>query len=359
MQELVGRLTALDPEASESLKVIAYFDALVEGHAGLEVLLRGAAVLSGCGAGFRHTQPALAMAVDASGRRLPAPAAGEPGPAAPTHPLPGGGVVWLDRAGPAHANDAMVLERLAIGLAISIDRRAERMRDTDALERGALETLLDADEPSDARTAAARRLRLDTVPLAQIAASPASEASPAPREVVLTTSVGRVRARLVVAGTEPRVDGEPPTRTGIGVATPPTDLATSWRTALLALRMTAPREPLVRAEELGVVLLAAEAVAADPGRPAHPDVAALDRIAEATARGTESRGADALDLLDALARAESVRAAAALAGVHHSTMQARAADFCGVLGFDPRTPAGRVRLSDALRLHRLTTAQFD
>src|SRR6478609_7034590 len=83
MQELVGRLTALDgtdatrllrrqvasgtvsgvewrpllrrvrlnPQASESLKILAYFDALVDGHANPEVLLRGAAVLSGCAAG--------------------------------------------------------------------------------------------------------------------------------------------------------------------------------------------------------------------------------------------------------------------------------------------------------------------
>lgn len=47
MQELVGRLTALDPEASESLKVVAYFDALVSAGVGLDGLLRGAAALSG------------------------------------------------------------------------------------------------------------------------------------------------------------------------------------------------------------------------------------------------------------------------------------------------------------------------
>ncbi|WP_382308103.1 helix-turn-helix domain-containing protein [Herbiconiux sp. UC225_62] len=64
-------------------------------------------------------------------------------------------------------------------------------------------------------------------------------------------------------------------------------------------------------------------------------------------------------MLDALAHTDIVRAAAALAGVHHSTMQARAADLAEALGFDPRTPSGRVRLSDALRLHRLATARFD
>lgn len=51
MQELLGRLTALDPEASESLKVVSYFDTLVTAGAGLDALLRGAAALSGVVAG--------------------------------------------------------------------------------------------------------------------------------------------------------------------------------------------------------------------------------------------------------------------------------------------------------------------
>ena len=71
MQELVGRLTALDPQATESLKVIAYFDALVDGHANPEVLLRGAAVLSGCAAGV--ASGTTCIRVDHSGvRRGPA-----------------------------------------------------------------------------------------------------------------------------------------------------------------------------------------------------------------------------------------------------------------------------------------------
>ena len=40
MQELVGRLTALDPDASEALKVVAYFDALTASGVSLDGLLR-------------------------------------------------------------------------------------------------------------------------------------------------------------------------------------------------------------------------------------------------------------------------------------------------------------------------------
>jgi hypothetical protein len=40
-------------------------------------------------------------------------------------------------------------------------------------------------------------------------------------------------------------------------------------------------------------------------------------------------------------------------------MQARATEFSEALGFDVRTPAGRVRLVLALGLRRLATTRFD
>jgi len=52
MQELTGRLQALDPEASESLKVISYFDVLINGKVSVEALLRAAVTLTGCPCGY-------------------------------------------------------------------------------------------------------------------------------------------------------------------------------------------------------------------------------------------------------------------------------------------------------------------
>ena len=40
MQDLLGRLTALDPDASETLKVVSYFDTLIARAVGVESMLR-------------------------------------------------------------------------------------------------------------------------------------------------------------------------------------------------------------------------------------------------------------------------------------------------------------------------------
>ena len=76
MQQLVGRLTALDPEASATLKVVAYFDTLVGHEVGIETLLRGASVLSGCPVGFDPGKSA-GLRVSPAGHRLPAGAPGD------------------------------------------------------------------------------------------------------------------------------------------------------------------------------------------------------------------------------------------------------------------------------------------
>ena len=60
MQELLGRITRLDPEASLALRVIACFDELTVGRVNTRGLLAAAASLAGCAAGFRQDRPARA-----------------------------------------------------------------------------------------------------------------------------------------------------------------------------------------------------------------------------------------------------------------------------------------------------------
>jgi hypothetical protein len=337
MQELLGRLTALDPSARETLTVISYFDALIEAHATGEMIVRGACILTGCAAGFVADRTVLR--VTSSGeldRSAVAPAVD----AWPGHPIAGNWRVWIEREGDAHVNDAMVLERMALGLGIVLERTHPA-----AIARRSLEVLLDAESTAEERASAATKLRLDPTTGVRVAALAAADPfSSEQHSVELVAPVGRVRAVLVLPGAS-----LPAGRIGVGVAAVPASLRDSWLSALVALRLTTEREPVVDATSLGAFLLLAEA--ADSRAPELPDVVALAAI--------ESRDPRALGYLDALGCSDSVRSAAALAGIHHSTLQAHAAEWTTALGFDVRSPEGRVRLALALRLYRLARYSAD
>ena len=334
MQELVGRLTALDPEASESLKVVGYFDALVGGQVSVDVLVRSAAVLAGCPAGARFSD-GRSTRMSPGGERLAtaeeqAWAAHDAGP---------GDRVWIERTGVPHTNDAMLLERFAIAVAITRSRSGG----DSGLHRAA-ELVVDATVAADDRAAAAARLRLDAHELVQAIALPAAAAAhPGHPNAVLSTPFGLARVVLVPAP----FDGNTQGPAGIGLAVDPARLPKSWASAVIALRLSGSDASVVEAERLGSLLVLAEAADADPDP--HPDVVALEHLAA-------DRGA--LPTLDALADAGSVRAAAAALGVHHSTVQARLLGLVDTLGYDPRLPDGRTRYVLARTLHRLRSARF-
>jgi len=253
MQQLVGRLTALDPEASATLKVVAYFDTLVGHEVGIETLLRGASVLSGCPVGFDPGKSA-GLRVSPAGHRLPAGAPGD-WPSAPAGP---GALVWLERSGVPHANDAMVLERLALAVAIS----RSRARPGSGLHR-AIERVLDADAPAEDRATAAAQLGLDPRrPVRAVARRAGQPAGDHPSSIV-STPFGLARAEIVprgadlrgadlrgadLRGADPGRSGHPAAngsgggpgaaRAGIGPAVEPGHLPRSWSAALVALRLT-------------------------------------------------------------------------------------------------------------------------
>jgi len=331
MQGLVWRLKALDPEASEGLKVIAYFDALVDGHASAHVLLTGAAVLSGCPAGY--VTDGNTLRVDATGTKT-APGAPD---AWPGHDFGDVGRVWIERSGPAFANDEMILERVAIALGISFDRTSPV-----AATRRAVATVIDSAAPLDRRMDAAAMLHLDRDTAYRVAAVPAATVLPGPSAVIYT-EVGPVRAVVLRAA-----DAQPESRSGVGLAMVPGALDRSWDSALLALRLTGPRNPQQLADDLGGLLVFAEQ--AGSSKLETPDLTALKRLLLAQPK--------ALVLLEAIAATNSLRAAADEVGLHHSSVQTRTADYSQALGFDILTAAGRVRLSLVLTLFRLSTTTF-
>ena len=318
MREPVGRLAALDPEESQPLQVVAYFDTLLAGGARLDALLRGAAVLTGAVAGAELHGHVSRRSPDG---RIPQ---GEPLSRSPRHPC-SAGEVWLERAGPHHANDEMVVDRLAFALDL-IEARREPV--------GALEIAVDPTRTVAERTIALARLRVEPGSRIRIVAT-WSDSPPAPSSVVVPTRYGLVRAQLC------RAD-EPPATTpaGLGPWVRADHAPDSWAAAVIALRLTDPAAPVVDATDLGALLMLAREH--DPQAP-HADVVALSRLDARTAQ-----------VLQTLVERDSMRAAAATLGMHHSTLQARHEALTRELGYDPRTALGKVRYAAAEFLLRLT-----
>jgi hypothetical protein len=336
MKELIQRLSALDEDASAAFKIILHFDTLLGQGAGLESFVRGTAVLSGYPAGLAHPQHRLWLRVDAQGRPITPLTDPEQARSWPHRDLDdgSGGVVWVERPKES-VLDGVLLERLAAGIHLTLERVSPVSVDDDA---GAVEILLST-ASDDARRKAARRLRLPENCRVHVVASGPHVPPPfSRRSAVVSTSWGDVRASIVEAARFSTASVA-----GVGSAVRLHDLPTSWSQALVALRLATRIAPIVRWDDLGAIGLLASVpteVAAH-----HPDVVA---VREATG---EPWG---LDTLEAVARTESSRAASAVLGLHHSTVQSRQSRLEELLGFKLGTADGRTRAMIALTLHRLT-----
>ncbi|MBS1907780.1 MAG: helix-turn-helix domain-containing protein, partial [Actinobacteria bacterium] len=117
-------------------------------------------------------------------------------------------------------------------------------------------------------------------------------------------------------------------------------------TAVVALRLADTAvDGIARADDLGVL---AETLADQPIRPRlDADETAVSRLAQLPW---------ALTTLDALVRSTSVRDAARIAGVHHSTMAARVETITSELGYSPLDGWGRARAAVALLRWRVRTS---
>lgn len=317
MRELLGRISALDPEAGAAVQVIAYFDELA--GAGLEPVVRGAAVLTGVPAGFVDRGRGLALRVDTAGaveRAAPAPDPSWCSMAV------GRGVLWLELTDEPGPVEAMVLERAAAAVRARLERTVPMAGGRAALA----EALVDSALPEGQRDRAARRFGI------------------VPGSLARAVAVHGGGVRVVAAADFPGGG-----RSGVGPAVEAAGLPSSWEDARRALRFTAegtgldPGPRVVFAEELGGLLLLADAVR--PGTGPAPDVVALERVARDSV--------SLLAALEAVASSPSMRAAAARVGVHHSTLQESTGRAERVLGWPVRGVSERLRLQVALALRRL------
>ncbi len=336
MQDLLGRISALDPEAGAGLRVIACFDQLVVGNVDTRGLLTAAAALAGCDAGLRAGGSARSVQVTPRGELV----AGDAAPPVGSSLTADGLTVWLARAGPAHAHDATILDRLALAVRI---RHGRARHESD--RRGDLGLLLDAAVSVEERRTAAARLGLAPGARHRVVAVPLSATwagHPTGARDVVATPYGAVHAVVVPHGATP-VAASP---SGVGLAMPVLELHRSLRTAVVALRLCDPSTtPCVEADRYGGLV----GVLADvPAETTLPDVDALDRV---------MRHAWGPGTVDAIVRAGSVRQAARLAGVHHSTLHARLGTLTAAVGFDPFDGLGRARLGVAHLAWRLRTSR--
>ncbi|HEX4223150.1 MAG TPA: helix-turn-helix domain-containing protein [Pseudonocardiaceae bacterium] len=332
MQELVGRLAQLDPDAGAAVKVIAYFDRLVEGRAGLEPIVRGAAVLAGCAARLVDVDRRVQVRVDGKGRVRED--IGLPDPAWPSAPLvpDGPAVLWLERDGAAGPVDAMVLERAASAARAVLERtrgRASAVLDDPA----SVEVLCDGTVAAQTRLTIARRLGI--VENTQV------------RAVALVGEPVRVESADGVGWPHRARSDE--LRAGLGPIGEVLELPASWVAARTALRFTAtgtehdPGPRVVAAESLGGLAVLADVIGPDTEPIA--DVSAVERA--------RTDAPWVLATLVAVATSPSLRAAATALLVHHSTLQERLGHVEHVLGWSIRDPQGRLRLQLAIAMWRL------
>jgi hypothetical protein len=368
---LLLRLSMVDADAEAAVRVIAYFDVLVEQRVSLTALVRSVAALAECPAGLAGpgSEP---LRLAPTGRPVP--------PELPV--LESGGVdlgpqgrVWLERADEPGPLDDLVLERFAMSARL-LTRMERRPSAPDLADPALVELLLAEREAAEDRTRALRLLGLDAgSPVLVLALSaPGRDAGAEavglvargrPLRAVRVAVVGPIAAVVlqpraatatVVADlraaltdrVQERGNGGAALQVGVGGPVPPLEARRSWVQAQLALRFAVPgaaADAVVEHAALGALTLLADL---PPARlRAEPDVAALQALAE-----TESGSLD-VDTLEAFCRTGSLRQAALALHLHHSSVAARLAHVEDALGWRLDEPQGRFRARMALLARRL------
>lgn len=315
MKGLLLRLSALDANAENAVRVIGFFDELVARRVDVDTLVRAAAQLAECPAGVGESVP------DNAAVRY----------------LPDGTPVWLGRPSPGLALDEIVLERLAIAAAILLEHPSAPS--TGLGDAALVELALSVAAGEAERSRALHLLGMrPQAPLTVLALAATREQ--ANRIGGRVAELGAWHA-VLVPGRPPDLDLEPGMRVGVATGAG-IDAPAAWRHASTAVRFAGHGPRVVRWDDLGAVAVLASLRHADITEVA--DVAALDGLAE-------DQGM--IDVLKAFCATDSVRKAAALVYRHHSTVAARLTAAEARLGFSLSTMEGRRRLDLALVLRHL------
>ncbi|GAA3646355.1 helix-turn-helix domain-containing protein [Nonomuraea antimicrobica] len=338
---MAARLSKLDTEAEGALRVVMFYDTLMRRRVDLPALARASAGLAECVTGIRLHGTGRVIRFSPEGREASAP----PSPASTTMPITLDeeeiGSVWLERPGPPGPLDEMVLDRLALAAAAVVERYGPAR--TTMADPALVELVISSDSDEAARARALRLLGFTAdLPIRVLAVR-----SPLPLDQVggLICPARPVKAApladvgVILATTTDPARFPPGVRAGIGAAGSPDR---SWQQARTALRFTTPRRPVVHHDDLGVLALLAH-VPQEAARD-NADVAAITRVAA---------NPDDVETLDAYCTTGSLRRAADLLHLHHSSVARRLDHLGQVLGIDLTEPAGLTRARLALTAWRL------
>jgi hypothetical protein len=341
MEALAERLSQLDTHVEGALRVVMFYDTLMRRRVDLPVLVRASAGLAECVAGIRLHGTGRVIRFSPGGTEAADPAP----PASTTIPVTLDdeeiGTVWLERPGEAGLLDEVVLDRLAIAAAAVVERYGPAR--TTMADPALVELVISGDSDEAARNRALRLLGFapdlairvaavrSAVPLDQIGGlvCPGRPVKAAPLGdvgVILATTMDTARFPDGVCA-------------GVGAAASPDR---SWREARTALRFTTARQPVVHYDRLGALALLAQV----------PEEAARDN-ADVVAIGRVAGNPDDLATLDAYCATGSLRRAADLLHLHHTSV-ARRVDLIGqALDLELTDPAGLTRARLALTAWRL------
>jgi hypothetical protein len=341
MEALVQRLSQLDLQAEGAIRVVMFYDTLMRRRVDLPALARASAGLAECVAGIRLLGAGRVIRFAPDGRQAAAPLAPPSTTVQVALDEEEIGTVWLERPSPPNPLDELLLDRLAIAAAAVVERYGPArttMADPALVE---LAISSDSDEAGRARAlrllgfpaelpvrvvAVRSRLPLDQIGGLICPARTVKAALLADVGVILATTVNQARFPARVCA-------------GIGTTERPDR---SWRQARTALRFTGPREPVVRYNALGALALLAE-IPQDASRD-NADVAGIARMAG---------NPEDLKTLDAYCATGSLRRAADVLHLHHSSVARRLEQLGKNLGIELSESSGLLRARLALTVWRL------
>lgn len=357
MDGILRRLTTDDSEAENAIRVIAFFERLVAGRAGVDELVRSAAQLSGLTAGIAGNHDSISFACNAYGQPVDITI---PSSALTRQIVVDGqsiGEAWLLEFSEVTSLTELVVERMALAAASILGRRELNP----AAAASPLMEVLNPETPEDDRARAARGLSFhmdwSVRVLVVRAGSPVGEINAALQAWASRHGLDTTRAQVVdgslvavvhdMGGDRPLPRPDWSFQAAFGNRVKILDAARSHTSARQALRLTSatlgPR--VIDFDELGPLQLLCEL---------EPDAARSQRLVQQLMFLTQSEtGKAELQALDAFCSHRSLRQASIALNLHHTSVSYRLKNLERKLNVDLADARTVFLFTFALQLFRI------